>query len=133
MARDRNTGCHLGGIAPDRVIGNDRWLAYYRSRQAFVLVYLALHAHLGLRGKCSQKWPCCLVDIRLCHHRVVIGVLPVMKGCGVLDRDASHAAEAVEIERGDVALWPNHCSMGRNRHLSLNRGVPGRDRPRGHR
>src|SRR5258708_38087573 len=131
MAGDLDSDGHLRGIAPDRVIGGERWLAYYLFRQAFIGVYLPLQVTLGRWRKCSQEWPCCLVDICLCHHRVVIGVLPVMKGSRVLDRDASHAAEAVEIERSDIALWPNDCGMGRNCHLSLNRGVSGRDHRRG--
>src|SRR5260370_4673562 len=94
-------------------------------------MYLCLQADLSRWRECSQERPCCLVDIRLGHHRVVIGVLPIMKGGGVLDRDTRHAAEAIEIERGDIALRPNRCGMRGNGHLSLDRGVPGRDDRRG--
>src|SRR5260370_30593953 len=68
-----------------------------------------------------------MVDTVAGHQRVVIRILSVRKGGGVLDRCPSHATQAVEIEWGNVALWPNRWGMGRNRHLSLNRGVPCRD------
>src|SRR5260221_14778232 len=46
MTGDRDAHRDLGGIAPDRVIGGDLWLALYRQGQVFVRVDLSLHALL---------------------------------------------------------------------------------------
>ena len=72
-----------------------------------------------------------MVDICLGHHREVRGVLPIMKRHRVLDRDASQAAEPIEIKRGNIALWSDDCSMGGNGGLALNWGIARRDDCRG--
>src|SRR5260370_1711799 len=100
---DRDAHRHLRGVTADRVIEGHCWLARYLSRQAFIGVYLPLQVTLGRWCECSQNRPCCLVDICLCHHRVVLGVLPVMKGGGVLDRNTCQTAQPIETERGDIA------------------------------
>src|SRR5260370_17279593 len=131
MAGDLDAHRHLGGIAPDWVIGGDCWLTLHLSCETFTLVHLPLQTLLCRCGERRYERPCRMVDIRLGHHRVVIGVLPVMKRHRILDRDARQATEAIEIERGNVAMWPNHGSMGGHGGLALNRRVPGRNDCRG--
>src|SRR5260221_10016874 len=131
MAGDRDTHRHLAGITADWVIGRNCWLALHRSSQAFVLVNLPLQAHFGCCGERGDERSCCVVDIRLGDHREVIGILPVIKGHRVLDRDACHAAETVEVKRGNVALRPDDCSMGGHGGLALNRGIARRNDRRG--
>src|SRR5260370_7125343 len=108
MAGDGDTDRHLGGVTADRVIGGDCWLARYRPGKPFALVYLPLHALLGRWCKCGYERPCCVVDICLCHHRVVLGVLAVMKGSLVLSRYPSNSPQAVDIKRRTITFRPLH-------------------------
>ncbi len=131
MTGDLDTHRHLGGIAADRVIGGDGWLTLHLPGQTFVGGNLCVQVLLCCCGERGDERPCGLVDIGLGHHREVIGVLPVMKGHRVLDRDARQAAQAIEIKRGDIALWPDGCGMGGHGGLALNRGITRRDDCRG--